>query len=120
MKSWPRFRFTIRTLLIFTLVAALAVWYFQTRTEYVLRVPNGNVFYELLERGDKIAIMTKDGEARKQIRRSVRIESQITDAHDNRLTVSVTSREWREIYWADIMGRLGICLRGDYDNPKPL
>lgn len=97
MKSWTRFRFTIRTLLIFTVIAALAIWYFQTRTEYVLRVPNGNVFYGLLERGDTIAIMTKDGERWRRIRRSVLIESQITDDRDTRLTVSVTSLEWREI-----------------------
>ena len=120
MKSWFRFQFTIRTLLIGILISAIAIFYFQPRTVYILRVPNTNVFYGLLEPGDKIAILSRDGDTWKQIRRSVRIESQESKDQYDTLTVSLAPREWREIFRADMMGRLGICLRGDYDNPAPL
>ena len=87
---------------------------------YLLRVPIGNVFHGLLQRGDRIAILSRDGDAWNQIRRYVRIESRESNDQYDLLTVSVAPREWREIFWADMMGRLGICLRGDYDNPVPL
>ena len=120
MAHQRRVKFTIRTLFIVTFIVALMIAYVQTRSKYVLRVPQSNLFYGLLERGDKIAIMANDGVEWHSLRTSVLIESRTKTDKYNSLTISVTPTEWRAIWWADFTNRLGICLRGDYDNPEPL